>query len=64
MDLSLLSDFIGRVMREKRAMLAEGRERGSFTCPKCGCEATAALVGKKKHVRAACPTADCLRMME
>lgn len=62
--MAVLSTFIGRVMDEKRSILAEGRERGSVTCPKCNGEVAVAVVGKKKHVRAACETTDCLRMIE
>jgi transcription elongation factor Elf1 len=64
MDFSLLATFISRVMEEKRAMLAEGRQRGTFACPKCGCEGAVAMVGKKNHARAACQTANCLTMLE
>lgn len=59
-----LQSFITKTIEAKARLLETPGEKGSFDCPKCGAKVEVRLVGRKSHVRAACPTEDCWSLMQ
>lgn len=60
----VVGQFISLTMETKARMVGTPGETGEFDCPRCGAKVTVAVVGRNDHVRAACPTDGCLRLMQ
>lgn len=48
----------------KRNLAGTGAAEGEFTCPLCSGTVSAAVIGPARHLRLACSTPDCIRVIE
>jgi len=48
----------------KAQMKAKGLTRATKACLRCGAKVRLELLGPRRHLRAACPTPRCMRIME
>jgi len=59
-----MNETIETGLKLKARMIAAGKTKVWTVRPACGGRLNASLAGRKNHLRMACETSNCMRMME